>query len=426
MRLSKTPHAATRGTPRISDDALLDLVQRRSFAFFWEGAEPASGLARDRTGTIADVAGDLVATGGSGFGIMAIVVAVERGWVTREDAVLRLDTMLDRLENTVRYHGVYPHFFQGSTGATIPFSSNDDGADLVETSFLLQGLLTARAYFSRATKSEARLRDRVTRLWHETDWSWHTREGGDVLLWHWSPNSGWSMNHEIRGWNECLITYVLAAASPTHPIDPSVYHRGWAASVEMTNGNAYYGIELPLGPPKGGPLFFAHYSFCGLDPRGLADRYADYFVQNTRHTLINYEHCVENPLGHKGYGPACWGLTASDEPGGYSAHSPTNDTGVITPTAALSSFPYAPDQAMAALRHFHDELGDRIWGRFGFSDAFSLEHEWYAQTYLAIDQGPIVVMIENHRSGLLWELFMGIPEIRAGLDRLGFRPASIA
>lgn len=426
MQRPKTNRAGRKPAKRLSDDALLDLVQRQTFRYFWEGAHPASGMARDRTGTAADVAGDLVAIGGTGFGVMAIIVAVERGWVTREEAVARLHLMLDCLERATCYHGIFPHFMHGATGATIPFTRKDDGSDLVETSFLFQGLLSAREYFDGADAPEASLRGRVSRLWREAEWNWHTRDGGQVLYWHWSPNNGWSLGHEIRGWNECLITYVLAVASPTYPITPQVYHSGWAADGGMLNQNTYYDIRLPLGMRYGGPLFFTHYSFCGLDPRGLKDRYADYFEQNLRHTLINYEHCVRNPLGHKGYGPDCWGLTASDEPGGYSAHAPDNDNGVITPTAALSSFPYAPEQSMAALRHFYEDLGDRIWGRYGFCDAFDEGRDWWAQTYLAVDQGPIVVMIENHRTGLLWELFMGIAEVRSALVRLGFHSPLIA
>jgi hypothetical protein len=172
--------------------------------------------------------------------------------------------------------------------------------------------------------------------------------------------------------------------------------------------------------PYGGPLFFTHYSFCGLDPRGLRDRYADYWKQNTHHVRINYAHCVANPGKFKGYGPACWGLTASDDPDGYSAHAPDNDNGTISPTAALSSMPYAPQEAMQALRYFLAECGEKAWGRYGFVDAFCLQRGWAANTWLAIDQGPIVVMIENHRTALLWKLFMSIPEVQLGLKRLDF------
>ena len=399
---------------------LLELVQRQTFEFFWKESHPLSGLAPDRRRRRAGPRDDLVAIGGSGFGILALLVAVSRGWVSRGAALERLTAMLAMLARAQRYHGVWPHFMNGRTGATIPFSANDDGADLVETSFLIMGLLCARAFFRGRESVEARARADITALWESVEWDWHTRNGRHVLYWHWSPNSGWSMNHEIRGWNECLVTYVLAAASPRHPIDPVVYHEGYASGPDFRNGGSYYGIELPLGMPYGGPLFFTHYSFCGLDPRGLSDRYADYWLQNLHHVRINHAHCRANPHAFKGYSAHCWGLTASDDPAGYDAHAPAHDNGTISPTAALSSFVYAPREAMAALRHFLRAHGKRIWGRYGFVDAFCEAQKWYADTYLAIDQGPIVVMTENYRTGLLWKLFMRTPEVQAGLRRLGF------
>ncbi|MBO0733144.1 MAG: beta-glucosidase, partial [Methylocapsa sp.] len=296
----------------------------------------------------------------------------------------------------------------------------DDGSDIVETSLLFQGLLCARQYFNADTAGEKNIRDRISWLWQDAEWNWHARDGRHVLVWHWSPNNGFSLDHEIRGWNECLITYVLAASSPTYAIDPRVYHEGFAEGRTFLNRRRYYDIYLPLGPDYGGPLFFSHFSFCGLDPRGLKDRYASYLEQNIQHSLINYEHCVRNPYGHKGYGPSCWGLTASDDPDGYAAHAPDHDNGVISPTAALSSFPYMPGQAMRALRYFYDSLGDKIWGRFGFTGAFSQSRNWYAKSYLAIDQGPAVAMIENYRSGLFWKLFMADLDVKQGLARLGF------
>ena len=410
--------AATLAT--LPDEPLLDIVQRQTFNFFWDGAHPVSGLAPDRCTTRANVADDKVAIGGSGFGIMAILVAVERGWVTRDAAIERLAGMLDLLTAATCYHGAYAHFVNGRTAATIPFYRKDDGGDLVETSFLCMGLLCARQYFDRDTPVEKALRGRITWLWEEVEWSWYTREGRHVLYWHWSPNNGWAMDHEIRGWNECLITYVLAAGAPRYPIDPEVYHRGFAAGTGFLNGRRYYDIELPLGMPFGGPLFFAHYSFCGLDPRGLEDSYADYWELNRRHVAINRAHCIANPNGFKGYGASCWGLTASDDPDGYLAHAPDNDNGTISPTAALASLPYAPREVINTLRHFLSEHGERIWGRYGFTDAFCEQRNWYADTYIAIDQGPIVVMMENHRTGLLWKLFMNVPEVRTGLRRLGF------
>lgn len=411
----------------LPDEELLEAVQRQTFRFFWEGAHPASGLAPDRRTTReGDPIDDLVTTGGSGFGVMAILVAVERGWVAREEALERIASMLDVLLRATCYHGVLPHFMNGLTGATIPFTRKDDAGDLVETSFLVMGLLCARQYFQGDAPAEQALRGRITQLCDEVEWDWHTQGGRKLLYWHWSPNNGWAMDHEIHGWNECLITYVLAAGARRHAIDPAVYHRGYAAGRDFLNGNSYYGIELPLGMPYGGPLFFAHYSFMGLDPRGLSDRYADYWELNQRHVQINRAHCIANPGGFQGYGEDCWGLTASDDYAGYSAHAPDNDNGTISPTAALASLPYAPTEVMQVLRHFLSVHGDRIWKRYGFVDAFSEQQNWAAQTFLAIDQGPIVVMMENHRSGLLWRLFMAAPEVQAGLRRLGFESPHLA
>ena len=405
----------------LDDDALLDVVQRQTLRYFWEFAHPACGLARERSNRGPDYGPEVVTTGGTGFGVMAIIVGVARGWVARAAALERLLTMVRFLLEADRYHGILPHFLHGDTGRTIPFSRIDDGGDLVETAFLLAGLLAARQYFDRDEDRERELRARIDRLWEEAEWSWHTAGRADVLYWHWSPNHGWSMNLEVRGWNECLLAYVLAASAPRHAIDPEVYHRGWAAGRAFRNEREFYGIRLPLGPDYGGPLFFAHYSFLGLDPRGLKDRYADYWEQNVAHVLINREHCIRNPNGFQGYGPDCWGLTACDGPPGYRAHAPDRDQGVIAPTAALSSIPYAPEHAMRALRHFYHDLGDRIWSDYGFVDAFSETHDWYARSHLAIDQGPIVAMIENHRTGLLWHLLMTCPEIQSGLRRLDFQ-----
>ncbi|HEX4025178.1 MAG TPA: glucoamylase family protein [Steroidobacteraceae bacterium] len=412
--------AAAQAAAALPDSELLELVQRQTFRFFWDGAHPVSALAADRRPTRAGVSEELVASGGSGFGIMALIVAVERGWVMREAALERLERMLELLSSAACYHGVFPHFLNGRTGATIPFSPKDDGGDLVETSYLCMGLLCARQYFGRDTPVERRARARITALWEQVEWSWYTQGGQQVLYWHWSANNGWALNHRIRGWNECLITYVLAAGAPRYPIDPPVYHRGFASGPGYENGNTYYDIELPLGMPYGGPLFFAHYSFCGLDPHGLTDRHADYWQQNLRHVRINHAHCIVNPHHYRGYGAACWGLTASDDPGGYVAHAPDVDNGTISPTAALSSFPYAPREAMQALRHFLTLRGGRLWGRYGLVDAFCETRDWYADTFLAIDQGPIIIMIENYRTGLLWQLFMSIPEVQAGLRRLEF------
>ena len=404
----------------LSDSALLDLVQRQTFKYFWDFAHPVSGMARERSNVAYDYGNEVVTTGGTGFGIMAIIVATERKWISRDSAARHLLKMVKFLWNADAFHGVFPHWMNGATGKVIRFSRKDDGADLVETSYLLQGLLCARQYFNGSSIVERELRNRINWIWGEVEWNWFTKGGEEVLYWHWSPNNDWAMNFPLRGYNETLITYILAASAERYPVSPAVYHCGWAQSNFFKNGKTFYNIKLPLGFDYGGPLFFTHYSFLGLDPRGLKDQYADYWEQNRNHTLINHAYCVDNPKHWIGYGENCWGLTASDNPWGYGAHSPTEDLGVITPTAALSAFPYTPEYSMRALKHFYYDLGDKIWGEYGFVDSFDETQNWYAKSYLAIDQGPIVVMIENYRTGLLWKLFMSCPEVQNGLRKLGF------
>ncbi|MDJ1483868.1 glucoamylase family protein [Cytophagaceae bacterium YF14B1] len=402
--------------PRISDEALLDLVQKQTFAYFWNFGHPTSGMARER-----NTSGDIVTTGGTGFGIMAVLVAVERNFITRQEGYDRIKLIADFLKTkAIPYHGAFAHWINGAIGATVAFSTKDNGADLVETSYLMQGLLTARQYFSNA--NEAELRGTINELWQNVEWSWFRKNNENVLYWHWSPNYTWDMNMQISGWNEALITYVLAASSPTYSIPKEAYTNGWARNGSMVNNKTFYSIKLPLGPDRGGPLFFAHYSFLGIDPRGLSDTYANYWEQNVAHSLINYNYCKENPKKYNGYSDSCWGLTASDDNiSGYAAHEPNNDLGIISPTAALSSMPYTPEESMKALHFFYYKLGDKIWKQYGFVDAFNLSNIWYADSFLAIDQGPIIVMIENHRSQLLWNLFMSCPEVKAGLQKLSFQ-----
>ncbi|MCE7069355.1 DUF3131 domain-containing protein [Dyadobacter sp. CY327] len=409
----------------LSDTALLELVQKQTFRYFWEFGHPVSGMSRERSNIAFDYGDEVVTTGGTGFGIMAMIVAAERGWQPRDSVSARLLKMMKFLAKADHYHGIFPHWLNGATGKIVPFGRKDDGGDLVESSFLFQGMLAARQYFDRDNDVERDLRNRIQWIWNEAEWDWYTRGNPNQLYWHWSPNNGWAMNFELRGYNETLITYVMAASSPRYPVTAQVYNKCWAQSDHFKNGKEYYGVKLPLGFDYGGPLFFAHYSFLGLDPRKLKDQYADYWEQNVNHSLINYKHCVANPGKFKGYGENSWGLTASDTYNGYNAHSPTNDFGTITPTAALSSFPYTPEQSMKALRHFYDDLGDKIWSEYGFTDAFNESQNWYAKSHLAIDQGPIIVMIENYRTGLLWKLFMKDPDVQNGLKKLGFESPAL-
>ncbi|MDR1225551.1 MAG: beta-glucosidase [Prevotellaceae bacterium] len=404
--------------PQISNDSLLTLVQHQTFKYFWDYAHPASGLARERSNS-----GNTVTAGGSGFGFMAILIGIKRGFITRQEGLERFTKIVDFLSasTTEKFHGAFPHWMNGQTGKAIAFSANDNGGDLVETAFLMQGLLAVNEYFKNGTSTEEiALCAGIQTLWKNVEWDWYRQGGQNVLYWHWSPDKGWAMNMKIQGWNECLIAYVLAAASPTHSVPKEVYDQGWARNGNMRNGNEYHGVTLPLGGAYGGPMFFAHYSFLGLNPAKISDRYADYWGQNVAHARINHSYCAANPKGYVGYSAECWGLTASDIPNGYAAGSPTNDRGTIAPTASLSSFPYTPEESLAALRFFYYKIGDKLWKEYGFKDAFSLTQGWYASDFLAIDQGPIVVMIENYRTGFVWDLFMQNADVQSGLTKLGF------
>ncbi|MDD4177127.1 MAG: glucoamylase family protein [Bacteroidales bacterium] len=401
----------------MDDEQLMEMVQEATFRYFWDFAHPASGMARER-----NTSGNIVTSGGSGFGIMALLVGIERQFITRHQGIARMKKILTFLENADRFHGVWPHWLDGNTGKVIPFSDLDNGGDLVETAFLVQGLLAARQYFNQTNADEQSIAERITQLWETVEWDWYRRNDGNFLYWHWSPNHQWAINMQVRGPNEAAIVYLLAIASPTHGVPASLWHDGWASSTNYVNGDSFYGYKLWVGWDYGGPLFFAHYSYLGFDPRNKKDAYANYFLNNRNHTLINRAYCIANPKNFEGYSAVSWGLTASDDPWGYMVHEPvgTRDNGTITPSAALSSMPYTPDESMAALKHFYRTLGGKIWGNMGFADAFNPEADWYATSYLAIDQGPIIIMIENHRSQLLWNNFMANPEMQPALDAIGF------
>lgn len=415
------------GGSKVDTDKIYRAVQQATFQYFWEGAEPVSGLARERIhldGQYPQNDADVVTSGGGGFGVMAIIAGVEQKFITKRQALDRFERILTFLETADRYHGVWPHWWYGPTGKVKPFSKKDDGGDLVETSFMAQGLICLREYLKGGSKRERAIAQRADKLWRDIDFNYY-RNGSNVLYWHWSPNYGWEMNHSIRGYNECLITYFLAVASPTHGVPVEVYHEGWAGKGAIKNDTSVYGYPLSLwhhGAPYGGPLFWAHYSYLGLDPRGLKDKYADYWQENVSHASINHLWCAKNPLGYQGYSDSSWGLTSSYSVKGYAGHAPgeKRDRGVIAPTAALASMPYTPQQSTAALVHWYTTLHDKLMGKYGFYDAFSVTENWYPQRYLAIDQGPIVVMMENHKTQLLWKLFMQAPEVKEALVKLGF------
>ncbi|HEY1660746.1 MAG TPA: glucoamylase family protein [Candidatus Sulfotelmatobacter sp.] len=438
-RQSAFSSAANASTKELSDDELLDMLEEECFRYYWEGAHPVAGM------TLENIPGDdrIVATGASGFGIMALIVGVDRGFITREQGIDRMTKILDFLEKCPRYHGAWSHFLNGDTGQSmLVFGMYDNGGDLVETSFLIEGLLAARQYFKGSSDAETSIYQRITKLWETVEWDWYRRTPqSDALLWHWSPQWSWFIDHRLTGFNETMITYLLAIASPTHPVPASLYYTGWAGQSEAAityrsgwsgstegdhylNGHSYYGIKLDVGSGTGGPLFFTQYSFMGFDPKGIHDRYTDYFDNNRDLALIDLKYCEANPGHFQGYGADDWGLTASDDQLGYLAHAPdaSADNGTITPTGALASFPYTPEASMAALKFFYRTLGDRLWGVYGPRDAFNLGRNWFSPVYMGLDQAPIVVMVENYRSGLIWKLFMSNPEIQPMLDKIGFQP----
>lgn len=421
-------------TRTFTDDELLTMVQEASFRYYWEAAHPEAGLAPE----VLPGDDNLLALGGSGFGVMAMLVAAERGFVPRKDVAQRMLKIVRFLARADRFHGVWPHFLDGDTGRAIPFFGKyDNGGDLVETAFMIQGLLAARQYFDGSNAVEREIRDTATKLWREVEWSWYRQQpDSDVLYWHWSPDFGFHINHPLIGWNETMIVYLLAIASPTHGVPADLYHTGWAgtskraigyreswgrttAGSRFTNGNSFYGIELDVGVGNGADLFFTHFSYMGFDPRGIRDRYTNYFENNRAIARINHAYCVENPRGFVGYGANSWGLSAGINSGG-GRPLPRDDNGTINVMASLASMPYTPDESLAALRHFYRNLGAKIWGIYGFHDGFNETQNWFEEAYMALNQAPIAVMIENHRTGLVWKNFMANPEIRPALKAIGF------
>ncbi len=392
-----------------NDKELLEKIQKETFKYFWNYGHPASGMARERTSSQ-----DIVTSGGTGFGIMATVVAVNRSWVSRTEAVQRLTRICDFLLKADRFHGVFPHWYNGSDGKVKAFSIKDDGGDLVETSFMIAGLLTAKEFFTGSGADESDLRKKIQDISDAVEWNWHVNNG--KLYWHWSPKYNFEMNFPLKGYNETLITHVLAMASNKFAINKQIYNDTWNINKFPRE---FYGYNLDMGEANGGPLFFSHYSFLGLDPKQLSDKNTYYWNHALNHTMINRGYCVYKAPKANGYSEEVWGLTSSDEPAGYSDHSPSRDNGTIAPTAALSSFPYTPFYSMQVAKNLYKNK-TKYMGFYGFFDAFNTSSNWVAKDHIAIDQGPIVVMIENYRTGLIWKLFMGIPEIKSALIKMEF------
>ncbi|HTW79564.1 MAG TPA: glucoamylase family protein [Terracidiphilus sp.] len=427
---------ASATTHEMTDDELLTMLEESTFEYYWEGADPHSGMARE------NIPGDdrIVATGASGMGIGALVVGVDRHFITREQGLERMEKIVSFLEKADRYHGAFSHYMNGATGKTMPlFGMFDNGGDLVETSFLMEGLLTARQYFNGASARERSLYQRITALWQGVEWDWYRdNPNSDFLYWHWSPEWSWQIHHPLIGFNEVMITYLLAIASPTHGVPASMYYTGWSSQSadaqhyregwsgttdgnHYGNGNTYFSIKLDVGVGPGGPLFFTDYSFFGFDPHALQDRFtSSYFDNNRNIALINRAYCIANPKHFTGYGAEAWGLTAADTPWGYEASAPddADDHGTLAPTGALSSFPYTPEASMQAFRHYYRDLGADLWDIYGPRDAYDPQAGWISPIYMGLNQAPIADMVENYRTGLLWREFMSNPEIKTMLAKL--------
>ncbi len=404
---------------RLSDDDFLEMVQRAAFDYFWYETNPNTGVIQDRmTDPI------LGATGATGFGLTALCIAAERGWVTRQQAAERVLTTLDFFLNKAeKYHGMYGHFLNRDTGEIIPhLSHTDDGVDVVETAYLVAGALTCRKYFNGSDSTETQIRRLATQLYKDAEWDWMLQ--GNRIIWHWSPNYGYS-SMPVSGYNEAMIVYLLAIGSPTHPVPARTYHDGWAASYK--GPVTYYGIKLDV-ESWSSSLFTYQYTHCWVDFRNRKDAYTDYFINSTNATLINRAYCIANPGGFVDYGENLWGLTACDGPGfspfqGYAARGPFQfDDGTIAPTAAAGSMPFTPQYSLRTLRYMYDHYKSLLWGVYGFKDAFNLsaEPDWVDEDYIGIDQGPIVIMIENYRTDLIWKLFMQNEEIISAMDSVGF------
>jgi hypothetical protein len=397
----------------LEPDSLLTEIQEASFRYFYDYAHPVSGMARVSLVR----SGDLCEVGGTGWALFNLGVGVERGFITREQGRAQTFKILRFLmEKADTFHGAFPHWINGSTGRTIPFNRMDDGADLVETAFLMEGVLFAREYFSDNSAEETEIRSRANQLWRTVEWNWFAREkdGRLSLFWHWSPDYEWKKDHTISGFNECQMAYILALASPTHPVSANCYWQGWI-SPKYSTVRTNFGIVMELGHDLGPPLFWTHYSYLGLDPRQITFHGRTYFEHFQGFCRIQMLYALSKSNQFQGYGPL-WGLTACRGPKGYHAFAPgPRDDGTIAPTAAISSMPYVPAESRACLMELYQNHGKQLWGPFGFYDSFNLSLHWVTTDYLGNDVGPIVPMIENYRTGLCWRRFMKAPEIKSVL-----------
>jgi hypothetical protein len=407
-------------TPQVLDDeAFLDLVQRTAFDYFWYETNPENGLIKDRSN---DPSRSSIAAVGSG--LSAPTVGIDRGWISREAGQARVLTTLQFLGNSPHgpeadatgYKGFYYHFLDMQTGRR----DGDSELSTIDTALLLGGVLHVQQYFDRDDATEATIRALADNLDRRVDWPWMQVRSAKICH-GWNPETGF-LRYDWGGYNEAMILYLLALGSPTFPISPEA----WTAWTSSYAWQTHYGQAFVVFPP----LFGHQYSHVWIDFRGIQDAYMrakglDYFENSRRATLANRAYVIANPHGWADYGENVWGLTASDIPTSYSARGAPpaeRDDGTITPTAVGGSFAFTPRESLAALRHMYATYRTQIWGPYGFKDAFNPSMKWFASDYLGIDQGPIVLMIENYRTGRIWHEFMQHPTIQSGLARAGFMP----
>ena len=401
-----------------TDDALLEAIQHASFSYFREQANPSNGLVRDRSR--ADSKCSIAAVG---FGLSAWCIAVERGWASRQEAASRVDATLQSLlrgpqgsaaDGIMGYRGWFYHFLEMDSGLRTwkcELSS-------IDTALLLAGTIDASVFFDGTHALEARIRSAARALLARVDWRWMCN-GSDVLSMGWHPESGFIARHWV-GYNEAMILYLLALGTPDNPL-PSLAWDGWTRGYLLAHHHGQRYVDFA-------PLFGHQCSHGWIDFRGKADPWMrsaglDYFENSRRAVLAQQAYCTANPRGHAGYSANLWGITACDGPRGYAARGAPpaeNDDGTLAPTAMVASLPFAPEVVMPSIRHLHQEWGARLWTRHGYRDAFNPGKDWVAEDVLGIDQGPMILMIENHRTGSTWRRMASHPVIRRGLRRAGF------
>ena len=412
--------------PPLTDDQLLDSLQYYGFLFFWQEANPSNGLIKDRStptspASIASV----------GFGLTAIGIAIDHGWITREAGRDRTLTTLrtfwempqgSSTSGTIGYKGWFYHFLDMNSATRQYTGSWQSELSSIDTGLLLAGILYAREYYTGADSIEASIRSLADSITARIDWLW-MMDGGSSLTHGYTPEGG-MLPYRWIGYSEAMILYLLGLGVPSNPVPPTA----WTAWTSGYSWQTHYGYSFVNFPP----LFGHQYSHCWVDFRGIADTYMQgrgitYFENSQRATLANRAYCIQNPGGFAGYSSTIWGLTACDGPAGYNARGAPpgqNDDGTIAPTAAGGSIPFTPTESVEALQAMYTTYGSQLWGPYGFGDAFNPGASWFGSEVIGIDQGPIVLMIENYRTGRVWETFMKNPAIAAGLAAASFEPVT--